>query len=294
MRNNDDRTSHREYGSFNHRRPLTIASSSDRHRYSDSHYHNDWNHRRTDTTNFYDETNFTSLCIKNLNDRMAIEDLERSVAHQFNRFGDFTIKVTSNKKGGTEVGAGERLAFVNFYRHSNAREALRHGHQRFLCGREMFIEPVLKQYSNVHSLGVASSVYNGKAATPRKVRSRSPRSRHNLSESSSKRDSAFSRPLTHSISSFSSRHRSRSPRSFLSFRRSDRHRSLSNDSARRLRTPPLSHPASSSSSYRRSDDYKLNIRQEISGERSRRSRSSSSRRRRYELNGSHRNKLMLN
>ena len=108
---------------------------------------------------FYNASNFTSICIKNLNDRMAIDDLERFMAREFHKFGDFTLKLAQNKKAGG-ADATERIAFVNFYRHAHARDALRHRHQRFLCGREMFIEPVLKQYSNVHSMAVSSSIYN--------------------------------------------------------------------------------------------------------------------------------------
>jgi RNA recognition motif-containing protein len=127
---------------------------------------------------------------------MPVEVMEREVAAAFDKFGDFSLKVTFDKRA---IYESARIAFVNFYSHEDAREALQQRHETKLCNREMYIEPVLRQFTNVHCLGVASSYFNGRRRESAKVDERPP-------PPPPRADKARGRPRLAAIYSFENRH----------------------------------------------------------------------------------------
>lgn len=85
---------------------------------------------------------FTSICIKNLNVRLSGDQLHDAIVREFRRFGQFNVRIVNNKK--SSPSQDDRIAFVNFYAHEDAREAKRLKMNQSLCGYPMYIEPVFK------------------------------------------------------------------------------------------------------------------------------------------------------
>lgn len=83
---------------------------------------------------------YVSICLKNLNDNLSDSQLRDAIYHEFKRFGEFNIKIVTNKNARNS--RSDRIAFINFNSHSEAREAKRCKMNMPFEGYPLYIEPV--------------------------------------------------------------------------------------------------------------------------------------------------------
>lgn len=94
-----------------------------------------------------DREQYTSICIKNLNENVDTTHLHDNIYYEFKKYGEFTIKIVNNKKSSSShSNYTERIAFVNFNNAHTARAAKRDKMHKQMCGLPMYIEPVYKNY----------------------------------------------------------------------------------------------------------------------------------------------------
>ena len=112
----------------------------------------------SDRDRFNDD--YTSICLKNLNDHIMVDKLRDFIYHEFKNYKNFTVKIVHNKKppNGIYSPNSERIAFVNFSHHNDARRAKQHKMNKLFYGFPLYIEPVFRNRGPPQS----SSFYNNK------------------------------------------------------------------------------------------------------------------------------------
>ena len=198
-----------------HRSSHHHSSSSHHHH----HHHNNNNNGSSSNANrggvsdanypVYDERDkyagdYISICLKNLIDTLTDTELSDAIYREFRKFGNFNVKVVYDRNMTRDKHA-ERIAFVNFDTHEQAREAKRVKLNINFHGLPLYIEPVFRNRSNApppqhqkpHDRHYSSSDYH-RSAPKSSGRINTPplplkSSRHNKSRSLSPPSTSHSR-----------------------------------------------------------------------------------------------------
>ena len=88
---------------------------------------------------------YYSLCLHGLNQRVPHDVLKDGISKEFEKFGDFTVKVVNNPDN--------RIAFVNFSDHNQARQAKYARKNFMLFDSEVRVEPAYPRNKNRSSNG---------------------------------------------------------------------------------------------------------------------------------------------
>jgi hypothetical protein len=110
-------------------------------------YYNNTNYQRSNEDDERERYagEYTSICLKNLNEKINIDELKQAIYDLFSNYRKFSVKVVNNKKTSTSI---ERIAFVNFSNHVDAKSAKRSKMNKSFYGYQLYIEPVFHSYSN--------------------------------------------------------------------------------------------------------------------------------------------------
>ena len=162
---------------------------------------------------------FTSICLKNLNELIRVDDLREFIYNEFRYFQNFTVKISFNKKSASSSNSSsssnsERIAFVNFSNHADAKKAKRDKMNKIFYGYPLYIEPVFKARSTPAASNSYSSRRGGNMSPPGQL----------TRDEYSSRNSSLRRQRTHSPSENRPRGRNNAFTSSPSPYNNERHR----------------------------------------------------------------------
>jgi hypothetical protein len=126
------------------RRSRSLERHSDRE-YSNYYFNTNYQESSDDIERERYAGEYTSICLKNLNEKINIDELKQSIYDLFVNYRKFSVKIVNNKKSSTSI---ERIAFVNFSNHSDAKSAKRSKMNKSFYGYPLYIEPVFHSYIN--------------------------------------------------------------------------------------------------------------------------------------------------
>jgi len=126
---------------------------------------------------------YTSICLKNLNESLRVDDLREHIQNEFKSYRNFSVKVVNNRKGSGYSGSSqlsEKIAFVNFNNHQDAKHAKRTKSNKLFFGYQLHIEPVFRNRSSNEDFGRSnsSSNYRNISPVPKRNYYRSPSPTH--------------------------------------------------------------------------------------------------------------------
>lgn len=155
---------------------------------------------------------YTSLCLKNLNDQIPHPKMHELIMKEFDKYGDVTLKIidTNTRQQQQHYRAAssafdksrptcERICYVNFQRHLDAKQAKTDKMHKLFYGLPLYIEPAFQRNrknsrdannnnksSNYRSSNRSPSYDYYRSSSKRQRRSRSPRlspNRHRIIDS---------------------------------------------------------------------------------------------------------------
>jgi RNA-binding protein 15 len=131
---------------FNGSRLVDFESNKYSQQY-DNNYNNNNNNEfrgsRTSNKNDREAGEYTSICLKNLNQKVNYNELKRNIEYELRNYSNYTVKIAPNRS--SKAGAADRiLAFVNFSNHGDAREAKLDLSKRIVCGNSLYVEPMFR------------------------------------------------------------------------------------------------------------------------------------------------------
>jgi hypothetical protein len=145
---------------------------------------------------------YTSICLKNLNETLRADDLREHIYNEFKAYKNFTVKVVNNRKASLTHSStshnSEKIAFVNFICHADAKHAKKSKSNKLFFGNQLYIEPVFRNRSSIND-----SIYSDEGSS---VRSSSRR--HNMTPPLRNHRRSFTPTRTHN---YHDRSRSKTP-----------------------------------------------------------------------------------
>jgi hypothetical protein len=233
---------------------LRTHSSSRRDNYFNDHQHTSYSRRKNENYDEEDEIDryageFTSICLKNLNEKVRSDELKQHVYNEFHRFGEFTIKIANNKKSD-----GERIVFLNFNNHKDAKKAKKMSINKTFLDYPLHIEPVFVRNKAQGSTSPLRLSSHRERSDRHATRSLSPPRRH--SPLPHKRYSpSFAPSNSYYHISSSQNHNQQNYDNLHNFKR--KNSQSPRISSRRSRTPPIfsNHNQANSRTTRESSRY---------------------------------------
>ena len=90
---------------------------------------------------------FISIVLKNLNGQIPLPKLRELICREFQKYRTVSIKIVNKSKA-----RSERICFINFERHVDAKRAKRDNMHKLFYGLPLYIVPVFRRYSEISQM----------------------------------------------------------------------------------------------------------------------------------------------
>ena len=185
--------------------PPPTHSRSRRSPFNNNNNSNNNSHQRSDDDEAAEEErreryagDYTSICLKNLNENIATDKMRHAIYEEFKSFStNITVRIVANKKANSAKYESDLIAFVNYEDHIDARDAKRAMQHRPLFSYPLHIEPVFRSGGSSSSAsGAAGPSSSSSSAASRNVRVRAASPPYPSSSSNNNNDYRRRSPMS--------------------------------------------------------------------------------------------------